>query len=452
MSTMQLTKGNIPSQLLALALPMLAGNILQQLYNTIDAVIVGRFVGDAAFAAVGVSGSVMNLFLFLISGSCSGAGILLSQLFGANDWDTFRRNFFLSALFGTALSLLLTICGLLTLPGLLTLLQTPANILPHAIEYLQVIYLGFPAAFAFQMSCAVLRSVGNTRAALLFLMLSMGANLALDVLFVVTLEGGTAGAAAATVLAQILAALLCILYLISHFPQLLFRRKDIVMDLPLLRRTAHFSLVTALQMYSLYIGKLLVQGSVNSLGSHAISAFTAATRIEGFANSFGDSGATAMSVFIGQNTGAQNHSRIRQGFYTGQLLLLGFGLIMSLLMFLFASPLLTLVLPEESSLSLSPAVGYLRVIAVFYAFNFLGSGLSGYFHGRGKVNLPVMGTTGHITIRVILSALLASHMGLPCVALASGIGWVWVNLFWYFFARKDLCHLAVPSEPGKTIP
>ena len=317
MSTTQLTQGRISSQFFALALPMLAGNILQQLYNTIDAIIVGRFIGDAAFAAVGVSGSVMNLFLFLISGACSGAGILLSQFYGGEDWDCFHRDFFLSALFGFFLSLVLTVIGLFSLSGLLTLLQTPVDILSHTTQYLQVIYLGFPAAFAFHLSCTVLRSIGNTRAALLFLMVSMGANLVLDLLFVVGLGKGTAAAAAATVLAQVLAAALCILYLILRFPQLLFRRKDMVIDFPLLRRTAHFSLVSALQMCSLYIGKLLVQGTVNSFGSHSISAFTAATRIEGFANSFGDSGAAAMSVFIGQNTGADNRTRIRQGFHTG---------------------------------------------------------------------------------------------------------------------------------------
>ena len=147
---------------------------------------------------------------------------------------------------------------------------------------------------------------------------------------------------------------------------------------------------------------------------------------------------SAVSVFIGQNTGAKKPDRIQQGFSTGQRLLFGFGLVMSLLMIFGARPALTLVLPSQNLASLAPAVSYLRLVAVFYVFNFWGSGLSGYFHGRGEVNLPVLGTTGHITIRVILSGLLASSMGLSCVALATGIGWIWVNLFWYFFARKDL--------------
>lgn len=432
-----LTHGPIRRQLIALALPLLAGNILQQLYNTIDAVIVGRFVGDGAFAAVGVAGSVMNLFLFLISGGCSGVGVLLSQLHGAGDGPAFRRDLFLSSLFGLLLTLALTGAALVLLSPLLVLLRTPEAIRGCARDYLRIIFLGFPAAFAFHQGSAVLRAVGSTGVALAFLMVSMGTNLALDLTFIPGLGLGVAGAAWATVLAQALAAGLCLVYLALAFPQLMFHREDMVYDGPLLRRTAHFSLVSALHMCNLYIGKLLVQGAVNSLGTEAISAYTAATRIEGFANSFGDSGHTAVSVFIGQNTGAGDQERVREGFFTGQRLLAVFGLFMSLLMLVGAVPTLKLVLPQNSGGSLGPAVGYLRLVACFYLFNFLGSGLAGYFQGRGRVNVPVIGATGHITLRVILSWLLAPRLGLPAVALATGLGWVGVVTFWSLLYSRE---------------
>lgn len=432
-----LTRGPIRRQLIALALPLLAGNILQQLYNTIDAVIVGRFVGDGAFAAVGVAGSVMNLFLFLISGGCSGAGVLLAQLHGAGDGPAFRRDFFLTSLFGGLLTLGLTAAALLLLSPLLVLLRTPAAIRGFASDYLHVIFLGFLAAFAFHLGSAALRAVGSTGAALVFLMISMGTNLTLDLAFIVGLGIGVAGAAWATVLAQALAALLCLTYLARSFPQLMFHRGDMAYDGPLLRRTAHFSLVSALHMCNLYIGKLLVQGTVNSLGTGAISAYTAATRIEGFANSFGDSGHTAVSVFTGQNTGAGDQKRVREGFFTGQRLLAALGLFMSALMLAGAVPALKLVLPENSTDSLGPAVGYLRLVACFYLFNFLGSGLAGYFQGRGRVNIPVIGATGHITLRVILSWLLAPKLGLPAVALATGLGWIGVVAFWSLLFRRE---------------
>ena len=438
----QLTQGNISRQLIALSVPMLAGNILQQLYNTIDAVIVGNFVGDTAFAAVGVAGSVMNLFLFLISGGCDGVGTLLSQFYGAGDGPSFRREFYLSGLFGAGVCVILTALGLLVLSPLLALLRTPDNVAVCARDYLRIIFLGFPAAFAYHLSSGVLRAVGNTRAALGFLALSMGANLILDLAFVAGLSMGTAGAALATVLAQALAAVLCAAYLRLRFPALMFHREDMVMDLPLLKRTARFSFVTALHMCNLYIGKLLVQGAVNSLGEEAIVAFTAATRIEGFANSFGDSGAAAVAVFTGQNTGAGEDGRVREGFRRGQRLLFVFGIFMSLVMLLGAEPCLKLVLPAGGTAALAPAMGYLRLVACFYLFNFLGSGQAGYFRGRGRVNIPVIGATSHISLRVALSFLLAPAMGLPAVALATGLGWMGVVTFWSVLVRRDQARLS----------
>ena len=437
-STSDLTRGPIREQYIALAVPLLMGNILQQLYNTVDAVIVGRFVGQAAFAAVGVAGSVMNLFLFLISGSCVGIGTLMSQLHGAEDEDGFRRDFFLSSVFGGGLTIILTVLGLAVLDPLLGILQTPDEVLGYAAEYLRVIYLGFIAAFAYHLCSAVLRAVGNTQAALAFMSISMAANLMLDVVFVAVFRWGVEGAAWATITAQGLAAVLCLFYLERTCPQLLFRKKDMVYDGVLLRRTAHFSFSSALHMCSLYIGKLLVQRTVNGLGTDAISAYTAATRIEGFANSFGDSGSAAMSVLIGQNTGARNRERVEQGYREGQKLLVVLGIFMSLVMILGASVILPMVLPEEGGNSLTPAVHYLRVVACFYVFNFLGSGLAGYYRGCGRVNLPVIGSTGHISFRVAVSWVLAPFMGLPAVALATGLGWMGVVTFWTIVRRNIL--------------
>ena len=372
----------------------------------------------AIFGAFGVAGSVINLFLFLISGGCDGVGTLLSQFYGAGDDRTFRRGFYLSGVFGAGMSAALTMFGLLLLPGLLGLLRTPDNVASYATEYLNIIFLGFPAAFAYHLVSGILRAVGNTRAALFFLAVSMGANLALDVLLVAGRSMGVAGAALATVIAQALAAGLCGVYLQIRFPELVFSRGDMVMDLPLLRRTAQFSFVTSLHMCSLYIGKLLVQGTVNSLGAEAIVAFTAATRIEGFANSFGDSGAASVAVFTGQNTGAGEKQRVWKGFCQGERLLLAFGVFISLVMLLGAEPCL-------------------RLVACFYVFNFLGSGLAGYFRGRGRVNIPVIGAAGHISLRVALSALLAPVMGLPAVALATGLGWIGVVAFWSVLVWRE---------------
>ena len=417
METAALTRGSIPPQLVSLALPLIFGNILQQLYNTIDAMVIGRFAGETAFAAIGVAGTVMNLFLFLLSGCCTGISVLFAQQYGSRDLAGFRQEGFLASVFGGLFTLVLSLAALLLLRPLLTLMQTPEDVARLAADYLVVIF------------GAALRSVGDTRSALLALLAAMAANLALDLLFVARLGMGIAGAAWATVLAQLLSVALCLLYLARRYPQLLFRREDRRLDRGLLRRTVSYGAVSALHQSSLYIGKLLVQGAVNSMGTPMISAYTATTRIEGFANSFGDSGAQAVSVFTAQNTGAGEERRVREGFRTSFLMMLALGAVMSVLLYAAAPAAIALLAGETSSFTQTNGVAYLRMVGCFYILCFLGNTFVGYFRGRGQVTVPVYGTIIQISARVILSYALIRPMGLSGVALATGLGWVLVVSF-----------------------
>ncbi len=219
METAALTRGSIPPQLVSLALPLIFGNIplifgniLQQLYNTIDAMVIGRFAGETAFAAIGVAGTVMNLFLFLLSGCCTGISVLFAQQYGSRDLAGFRQEGFLASVFGGLFTLVLSLAALLLLRPLLTLMQTPEDVARLAADYLVVIFGGLLATFFYNLCAAALRSVGDTRSALLALLAAMAANLALDLLFVARLGMGIAGAAWATVLAQLLSVALCLLY------------------------------------------------------------------------------------------------------------------------------------------------------------------------------------------------------------------------------------------------
>lgn len=276
-----LTSGSIPQHLLRLAAPLIMGNILQQLYNTVDAFILGRFAGDLEFAAVGVAGSVMNLFLFMITGACTGISVIFAQLYGAGERERFRREHWLSLSCGLLVTLACSGLGFLLLSPLLRLIQTPSELKTFVSVYLTIILASLPAAFLYNLYGALLRAIGRANAALMVL-----------------------AAAWATAASQAISAVLCILYLRRKAPELIFARADCRMDGELLKQTAHFSFVTALHQSSLYIGKLLVQGAVNTGGTDMISAYTATTRIEGFANSFGDSGSAATSVLVAQNRGA----------------------------------------------------------------------------------------------------------------------------------------------------
>ena len=421
--TVVLTQGSIPRQLIWLALPLICGNILQQLYNTVDAFIIGRFLGGAAFGAVGVAGTVMNLFIFILSGCCTGIAVLFAQFYGSRDLASFRREGFLSLVFGLLLTAVLGLGGLLLLGPLLGLIQTPGELRPLVTEYLNVIFLGLPVTFLYNLGSAALRAAGNTLAALFPLMAATALNVGLDILFVGGFSMGIAGAAVATVLAQGFAALLALGYLRWRMPQLLFGREDLHLDWDMLRRTASFGLVSALQQSAVYIGKLLVQGAVNSMGNEAINAYTAATRIEGFAISFGDSGAEAVSVFVAQNTGAGEKKRVKRGFFTGMALMIALGLTMSLIMFVGARASLTLMLGESGLDALEGGMAYLRLIALVYVMCFIGSAYVGLYRGIGWVSVPVIGSSLQITIRVILAYALADSWGVAGVALATGIGW-----------------------------
>lgn len=430
-----LTVGPIAPALIRLALPLLLGNILQQLYNTVDAVIVGRWAGSDAFAAVGVAGTLMNLFLFLLGGVCAGVAVIFSQQYGARDFAGFRREFFLSCAFGGLFSLALSLLALGLTGPLLRLIQTPAELIPLCVDYLRVIFGGLLVCFAYNLSASSLRSAGDTLAALLALGVSIAANVGLDLLFVARFQWGVAGAAWATVVSQTLAAVLAAGYLGWRYPQLLFRRVDMKLDRDLLGRTVRFAAASALHHCNLYLGKMLVQGAVNTLGTPGINAYTAASRIEGFANSFGDSGAAALSVFVGQNTGAGRPDRVRKGYFDAVKLLAGLGVGMAVVMFAGAEFFSKLLLPTGEGLELSYSVDYLRTISLFYILCFTGNSFAGYFQGIGRLNIPVLGATSHITMRVILSWVLARHLGLRAVAVATGIGWIWVNYFWSLVFR-----------------
>lgn len=360
--THDLTAGSIPQHMLRLAAPLILGNILQQLYNAVDAFILGRCAGGLEFAAVGIAGSVMNLFLFMITGACTGVSVIFAQLFGANDLETFRREHFLSLVFGLLCTLACSAIGFLCLPLLLRVIQTPQELTGYVTAYLTVILISLPAAFVYNLYGALLRAIG---------------------------------------------------------------------------RTARYSFVTGLHQSSLYIGKLLVQGAVNTGGTDMISAYTATTRIVGFANSFGDIGAAATSVLVAQNLGAGKPERVQKTFRSSLVLMLAMGLLSGLVMYLTAGATVGFMLGAYSGPAFESGREYMQLISLFYIFCFTGNTFAGYFDGLGRVTIPFIGAASHIALRVVLSWLWIDSMGMRAVALATGIGWVMVNLLWEIIRRRS---------------
>ena len=451
-----LTSGSIPQHLLRLAAPLIMGNILQQLYNTADAFILGRFALEAEFAAVGVAGSVMNLFLFMITGACTGISVIFARLYGAGEQERFRREHWLSLSGGLLVTLACSALGFALLSPLLRLIRTPEELHTLVTAYLTIILASLPAAFLYNLYGALLRAIGRANAALMALAAAVTVNAALDYCFVARLHWGIVGAAWATAASQFISAALCIVYLRHRAPELLFTRADCRADRELMKQTLHFSFVTALHQSSLYIGKLLVQGAVNTGGTDMISAYTATTRIEGFANSFGDSGSAATSVLVAQNRGAGKEERVRASFRSSLCLMLVMGLAMSLIMYVSAGAAAGFMLGTRSGAAFENARDYMKLVALFYTLCFTGNTFAGYFNGIGRVSVPFLGATSHIALRVILSWLLVDKMGLPAVALATGLGWAMVNALWAAIKRqmerksKNDCSAPETHLPGRS--
>ena len=424
-----LLEGNIRRELIQLALPLLIGNVLQQLYNTVDSLIIGHFLGTQAFSAVGVAGTIMNLFIFVLTGFCTGISILLAQLYGSGDRSGFRREVFISTSLGAAVTIVLSAIFLALMRPVLHLINSPAELIGYIETYLKIIIGGMLCSYLYNLGSGMLRAIGDTRAATFFLFVSVAVNAAADYLFVGMWRMGISGAAWATVLSQLLAALCCILYIFKRDRDLICTRYDIGFDRSLVRRTLSFGCTSALHQSSLYIGKIFVQGAVNLLGTPGIAAYTATMRVEGFANSLGTSMGSALSVFVSQNHGAGKPQRERDGFRQGMGLALGMGVMLSALMFILARPSMGWFLDAEETQAIAYGAGYMRMISIFYLLCFTGNTFVGFFRGVGRMHVLLIGTTLHITIRAILSHLLVGGMGLQAVALATGVGWMCMTVY-----------------------
>lgn len=431
-----LLEGNIRRELISLSLPLLIGSVLQQMYNTVDSLIISRFLGTEAFSAVGIAGTIMNLFIFVLTGFCTGISVILAQMYGSGDRGAFRREVFTSLSLGAGITIALAALFLALMRPVLVLIQSPAALIPYIESYLKVIIGGMLCTYLYNLFSSMLRAIGDTRAATFFLFVALAVNAVLDFLFVGRLNLGIAGAAWATVLSQLLSALCCLIYILRRDRDLLCSRYELHLDKGLVRQTLTFGFSSALHQSSLYIGKIFVQGAVNTLGTPGIAAYTATTRIEGFANSFGTSVGQALSVFVSQNYGAKNDARVRDGLKESLKLGVGLGLALSALMFLSARAGVGVFLEDGEAQAIVYGVQYLRQIALFYVMCFTGNLFAGYFRGVGRIYTPLAATTLHISVRVALSYLWAGRLGLRAIALATGIGWLCLTVFQLAVLRR----------------
>ena len=342
-----LTHGSIFRGLLRFSLPLMAGNLLQQLYNLVDTFVVGRYCGEIALAAVGSAFSVMILLTSIITGLCMGSGVVVSQLFGQKDDAGVRKAVGNAFVLIAGVSALLTILSYALLPVMMALLRIPPEAQGVLSRYLLIVFIGIIPTFLYNFGACMLRAVGNSTAPLIFLLISSLTNVALDFLFVAVLPWGVAGAAVATLISQVLSGFLCLGYVLFRVPALTPSQHDLRPDRALFRRIFSVSAMTSIQQSIMNFGILCVQSLVNSFGLAAMAAFTAGVKIDALAYSPAQDFGNGFATFVAQNQGANQPQRLRHGIRTAFLLSGGFCLIVSTLVAIFAEPLLLVFLKNR---------------------------------------------------------------------------------------------------------
>lgn len=323
---MDMTTGDPIKRILRFFLPVLLGNLLQQLYSMADSVIVSRFLGVDAFSGVSATGSLNFLILGSALGVCSGFAIPISQHFGAGDHAALRKYFANSLYLAGVISVLLALATGLLSPQILTLMGTPENIFPYSLTYIRLIFFGIPATMLYNLLSGVLRAVGDGRTPLYMLLCSTILNILLDLLFILVFRTGIAGAAAATVLAQLLSGLLCAAVIYRRFDILHIRQGEGRANAEIMRHLLNIGVPMGLQFSITAIGSTILQASVNSLGSQAVAAVGAGAKVQFIFTSPIEAVGVTMATYCGQNLGARRMDRVRVGVRRITFIMLGYSL------------------------------------------------------------------------------------------------------------------------------
>lgn len=435
-----MTLGKPRSHLWWHALPLLLGNWMQLSYNAVDSMIAGRFIGKDALAAEGIAGPVMNLVIFAITGLCIGAGVLMSESFGAKNYEKLGKTLANTLFFGGALCLAVALAGTLLAPQILSLLSVPEEIYGITVTYLRITFLGAPFTFCYNALAASLRSVGDAKTPLKFLAFSAILNAVLDLIFLGLLGFGILCSAATTVFAEAVCAALSLWYMIRKVPMLVPHRTQWKPEPSLLAQILRYGGPTALQQAVQPIGKVLIQGQVNALGVSTIAAFNAVTRVDDFACIPEQSISSAISTYIAQNRGAGKYDRVRTGFRAGIRLEICYWFLIGTIVILLRRPIVSLfVTGEDADEVIRLGSEYLAYMALFYLWPAMTNGMQGFFRGMGKMYTTMLGTFIQTSLRTLFVYILAPELGLAGIALSCAIGWTGMLLFeipYYFIICK----------------
>lgn len=384
---MRMTEGPIGRQMIYFALPLFIGNLFQQLYNTADALIVGRLLGNEALAAVSGTGTLIFLLVSLFEGIAAGAGVVISRYFGSRDTEKMRLAIHTNVAFSLAAGLFLTLAGTTLTPAILRLMGTPADVLPMASEYIRVYFEGSLGLAVYNTLRGIMQAVGDSRSPLYYLVISSLVNVALDLVFVGVFRTGVWGAALATIISQFISVALCLGKLLRAPEEFRLRLREIGFDRKMLGLIIKYGLPAGLQNSVIAIANVVVQSNINAFGTMAVAGCGAYSKVEGFAFLPISSFAIALTTFVGQNLGAQEFARAKAGAKFGIICTLIVSELIGLGFYLIAPALIGAFTAEPEAVAFG--VDKARVCSLFYFLLAASHALSAVLRGAGKAVIPM---------------------------------------------------------------
>ena len=440
-TTKDMTSGSTMKLILGFALPLLMGMLFQQVYSLVDTIIVGRFLGVSALAAVGATGSINFLIVGFCQGICNGFALPVAQRFGAKDYDGLRKyvgnSAVLTIIFGGAITLITVIAC----RPILELMQTPADIIDLSYHYIVVIFAGIPAIMLYNILSAYLRSLGDSITPVIFLVLSAGLNIGLDLLFIVTFHWGVFGAAFATVLSQAVSGILCLILIIKKFDLLHLKREDWKLDWGYSRYLLIMGLPMGLQYSITAIGSVILQASVNTLGSTAVASMTAGSRISMFVVCPFDALGSTMATFGGQNVGAGRLDRLGRGLRSAVILGAIYSALILVILIFFGRDLILLFVSAKEAAVIAQAKQFLVTNAAFYLMLALVNIVRFLIQGMGFSGFAVFAGVFEMVARTLVGLVFVPIFGFTAACSANPLAWIFADCFLipaFFHCRKKL--------------
>ncbi len=421
--TIDMTEENIYALLISFALPLLAGNIFQQLYNTVDSVVVGKFVGKEALAAIGSTTPLINTFIGAFMGIASGGGVIISQYFGSHNVPALRKTVHTMILGTLILSVFITILGIASSPLLLKLMATPDSVFNEAYSYLRIYFLGSIGLMIYNMGAGILRAVGDSKRPLYFLIASSLLNVALDLLFVVVCKLGIKGVAYATIICEFLSALLVILLLLHSKDCYSLRLNELSIDKNILKKVIKVGLPAGLQMTITAFSNVFVQRYINNFGDSCMAGWASYSKIDQFVILPMQSLSLAATTFTGQNYGANKIKRVKEGVQDSIILAVSITILLAIPVMIFAKPLVQLFNSDKEVVKYGEYL--LHVCMPFYVLCCLNQIHAGALRGLGNAAVPMFIMLGSFVVFRQIYLFTVSHItsSFVPISVAYPVGW-----------------------------